>query len=208
MTKVTIGVNDENNSPTNRWAIPFAETDFEKEVTAQLRDFKRSLNTHLSAFRVVLKERDVIPSRFCVYVPVETTLSKKAQNMVANNSYILYFLRQHDIKVVGDPFLEVDEWNLQDKTLKFNYCFPVTYRDSLPKHKEIQFKYIESKPALKAEYYGNYRTSDRAWFALYDHAQRNDIPVDLQPFEIFYDNPFMGGSELEWRAEVFLPLKE
>jgi len=112
------------------------------------------------------------------------------------------------IEITGKPFLEVYEWDVQNQKVKYNYCFPIKQSDSLPQNNEVKFKKINSKKALKATYYGNYRTSDRAWFTIYDYAIRNDIRIEHTPLEIFYNNPFTGGNELEWRAEIYMPIVE
>ena len=62
--------------------------------------------------------------------------------------------------------------------------------------------------AIKATYNGNYITSDRAWYALLDYAEKNDILIDKKPLEVFYSNPNFGGDELLWEAEIFMPIKE
>ena len=67
-------------------------------------------------------------------------------------------------------------------------------------------KQQESVKALKATYNGNYITSDRAWYALLEHAERNAIKVSETPIEVFYNNPNFGGDELQWNAEIFMPL--
>ena len=65
-----------------------------------------------------------------------------------------------------------------------------------------------AKKALMAIYNGNYITSDRAWYALLDYAEKNEIPITGLPLEIFYNNPNMGADEKNWKAEVFMPFAE
>ena len=91
-------------------------------------------------------------------------------------------------------------------SINYNFCFPIIKSDSLPKHHLISYKQQESVKALKATYNGNYITSDRAWYALLEHAERNAIKVSETPIEVFYNNPNFGGDELQWNAEIFMPL--
>ena len=51
-------------------------------------------------------------------------------------------------------------------------------------------------------------TSDRAWFALLNYAQNKGIAVEEKPIEVFYNNPNMGGDELSWKTEVYMPIKK
>jgi len=44
-------------------------------------------------------------------------------------------------------------------------------------------------------------------YALIDYA-KNDIALTELPMEVFHSNPNMGGNELEWKAEIYMPLKE
>jgi len=60
---------------------------------------------------------------------------------------------------------------------------------------------------IKATYNGNYITSDRAWYSLLQYAKNNNLEVSQHLLEIFYSNPNMGGDELDWKAEIFLPIK-
>jgi len=47
----------------------------------------------------------------------------------------------------------------------------------------------------------------RAWYALINYAKKNNIEIEKKPVEIFYNNPNFGGNELDWKAEIYLPIK-
>jgi hypothetical protein len=64
--------------------------------------------------------------------------------MIRNDAVITGFLQQNDIKIVGKPYVEVQNWNLDKETLDFNYCFPV---DKNPKL--IDNAVVEMIPAVK-----------------------------------------------------------
>jgi len=97
---------------------------------------------------------------------------------------------------------------LENNSLSYNFCNPIIRSEKLPNHPDIEYKRIFGKNALKAVYHGNYITSDRAWHALLDYAKENNIPVEKKPIEVFHNNPNMGGNELKWTTEVFMPIKE
>ncbi len=126
--------------------------------------------------------------------------------MMKNNSLLLTFLNEHDLKGGKFAFLIIDKWNLNNNTIDFRYCFPIKQLDTIPFHKDIKFGKQTSKKALKAIYNGNYITSDRGWFALHEYAKRHNINVKNKPLEIYYDNPFNGGEDLKWKTEVYLPI--
>lgn len=206
ITSVEVGVKDTKNSLLNRILLPFKANGIKQFSVSKLWDFKNSLDKHLKKHKVKIDGEVIMPEQFYAYVSIKSTLQQKAQNMIANNSYIMVFLKENNIKIIGKPIIEVVSWNIPEQKISYNFGFPIKKVDSLPLHKDIKYKSITAKKSIKATYYGNYKTSDRAWFALYDYAKRNNLKMIEKPFEIFYNNPFSGGNELEWRAEVFMPL--
>jgi len=208
ITSVKVGVIDPSNSIINRIMLPFSSAGIKQFSVNKVVSFKNSLDKHLAKHKVKINSTSNIPAQFCAYIPIESALQSKGQHMIAKNSYIMGFLQKNNLKVIGKPFLEVNYWDIPNQKIKYNFCFPIEELEILPYHKEIKFKKIIAKKALKATYNGNYRTSDRAWFLLYNYALRNNIKIENKPFEIFYNNPFMGGNELDWKAEIFMPIIE
>jgi hypothetical protein len=60
--------------------------------------------------------------------------------MIRNDAVITGFLQQNDIKIVGKPYVEVQNWNLDKETLDFNYCFPVDKNPKLIDNAVVKFK--------------------------------------------------------------------
>lgn len=145
---------------------------------------------------------------FCACVALNTAPEDKARGMMANYSLLNSFLVENGVTLNGLPFVEVENWDIKANRLTYNFCYPIVRSEKLPNHPEISYKRIFSKKTLKAIYNGNYLTSDRAWYALLDYAQKNNIAVENKPIEVFYNNPNMGGDELNWKTEVYMPLKE
>ena len=126
--------------------------------------------------------------------------------MMRSFPFINSVLVQNGLELNGVPFIEVTQWNMEKDSIAYNFCYPIIQSDSLPFIKGISYQTFQGKKALKAIYNGNYITSDRAWYALLDYAEKNNIEVENKPVEFFFNNPNMGGNELRWKAEVFLPL--
>jgi len=206
ISKVKVYVTDEDHSLANRLAIPFSETDFEKRTKKTVEEFAKALKDHLESFKVSITGRDTIPAKYCACVSLKETQLKKANGMKDYYSLLSGVMAQNNTGLDGRPTIEVENWNMQNDSLSYNFCFPVIKTDSLPKRTGIFYKNIEKKPAIRAVYNGNYITSDRAWYALLDYAEKHNIPVDKKPLEIFHTNPNMGGNALEWEAEVFMPI--
>ena len=127
--------------------------------------------------------------------------------MLSNISVIMNYIKDNEIPLNGDPFLEVTHWDQEHDSIDFNFCFPIHIKDSLPDHPEILFKETAPLHALKAVYHGNYKISDNAWYYLLDYAERKHLKIEDTPIEIYLNDPHEGGNSLEWEAHILLPLK-
>lgn len=208
LSQVKVNIKDPENTLKNKVSVPFSDTDFEKGSRKILLDFNGFLNDHLKDFKVSIVGEAELFSSFCACVALNTTPENKARGMMANYSLLNSFLVDNGVTLNGLPFVEVENWDIKANMLTYNFCYPIVRSEKLPNHPDISYKRIFSKRSLKAIYNGNYITSDRAWYALLDYAKKNNIPVEDKPIEVFYNNPNMGGNELNWKTEVYLPIKE
>jgi len=208
ISKVNVYVTDIDHSFANKISIPFGTTDFEKRTQNTITDFIDKLKEHLNKIRVRVVGIDSTRTTYCAYIPMKGLQIEKARGMMQNYSLLTSVLSAENIEMNGTPFVEITNWNTQNDSITYNFCFPVIKSDSLPKDARIEYKQYNGVKALKAIYNGNYITSDRAWYALLDYAENHDIVVAKKPLEVFYSNPNFGGDELQWKAEIFLPIKE
>ncbi|PID68596.1 MAG: hypothetical protein CR989_04760 [Flavobacteriales bacterium] len=162
ITKVRIGVVDTQNSLQTRLKIPFLKTWLEQFSLSKVIEFKKGLEAHLNNFKVRVEGKSKIPEKFYAYVTVSCTQSEKANKMIANNFLMAQFLSDNAIEMNGYPFLEIKSWDMDTEEIVFDFCFPIDEIDNFPNDNVVKFKKMESKPALKAIYNGNYRISDRA----------------------------------------------
>jgi len=209
LSKVKVEILEKEHSIYNRLTAPFFNTTFKKKSVSLIKEFKKGMDLQLeNSFKVKIIGKDTIPELFYAYIKLtNTTLMNKAKEMMINNATLLNFLNKHHLKNADFPFLIVDKWDIENDLIDFRYCFRIVEKDSLPFHENIKFDKIQAKPAIKAIYNGNYKTSDRGWFGLYDYALRNEIKTINQPIEFFYNNPHYGGDELKWVAEIYMPIK-
>lgn len=205
LTAVTVNITEKNRSIYNRLTVPFFNTDFKKQQLQFVTDFRDELNRHLAKFNVkVTGERSFTKVRVA-YINLQSIQQEKAQTMIGNDAIITEFLHRNKIKIKGTPYLEVLNWDQKTEKLDFNYCFPIDEKQPEIEDKNIKFKYLPAQKGLEAIYHGNYRTSDRAWFALIDYAERNNIQINNKPIEHFFANPFNGGDELSWETKIIIP---
>lgn len=206
-TQVNIGIKDLENSLKNKLNILFKNTEFEKKVKQTISDFIVVLSTHLENFEVKLDGESSFPTTFCAYIPVTTKQFMKAKGMMENYGVLSTFLIENDVVLNGKPIVEITSWDTETDSISFNFCYPILKKEGLPSHPAIKYKEIQGGKSIKAIYHGNYITSDRAWYALIDYANSRNIQLHNTPIEVFNNNPNMGGNELTWEAEIYMPIK-
>lgn len=207
-SEVTVKIRDRDHSLKNKLAVPFGGSAVAGLSKKTVRDFAERLKTHLGEFRVTIEGEAELPGTYYAFVHVKTDQHHKAGGMMDNYELLSDILAGSGTALNGPPMIVVNEWDRATDSLDFNFCFPIIRSDRLPQYPGIEYKRIFPKRAIKAVYNGNYITSDRAWYALLDYAERNGLEVEATPVEVFYNNPNMGGNALTWKAEVYLPLKE
>ncbi len=207
-SRIRVYIRDVDHSLANKIKIPFMETDFEKGVKKTLTAFHSDLTQHISEFKVTILGEAAYPDSFCACISLKGTLFEKALGMMQSYPLFTSILPDNGVIANGLPFIEITNWNQANDSIQYNFCTPIVASNNLPSNPEIKFKTFSGKTALKAIYNGNYITSDRAWFALQDYAKKNDIEVIPHPIEVFYNNPNAGGNEINWKAEIYMPLKE
>jgi effector-binding domain-containing protein len=206
--KVSVFIKDEAHSIKNRALIPFSETDFEKSAKQTTKEFLKTLKSHLKEISIKIEGQENSPNSYAAYVSVNCLQIEKAKGMMANFSLLSSFIDENKLEAIGRPFLEITHWNKEKDSVSYNFCFPFKKTDTIKGNTMISIKEFPSKRSIKAIYNGNYITSDRAWYALEQYAKTNNIEVDMHPIEVFHNNPNMGGDELKWKTEVYLPIKE
>lgn len=207
-TKVTAYITDEKNSLKQKVLVPFGKNNFVKRSIGNVKLAGDALLQKSKEYKVHGIKDTLISPLFCAYVPVASKVNEKASAMLQNIAVVMDYINLNGLKLQGDPFLEVTEWNWENDSIKFNFCFPIKKTDSLPVDPNVLLKTTTEQRVLKAEFNGNYRISSKAWYYLQDYADRNHIEVDMFPIEYFLNDPHEGGNPLEWKALIFLPLKE
>lgn len=208
ISRVNVSIKDSKHSLANRLSMPFSDTDFEKRSKKTVLEFHEKLKEHLEKFRVSIKGIGSIPDKFCAYIPLESSQIEKAAEMMKNYPHLDGFVLSSNIETDGQPFIEITHWDIKKDSITYNFCYPIKKTDSLPEHKIIKYKQFKGGPALKAIYNGNYITSDRAWYALLNEAKKRNVKITGNPVEIFHSNPNMGNNEIEWVAEIYMPLRK
>ncbi len=205
ITEVKVDIKEEGNSIYNRLTAPFFKTKFKEEQLKKIKDFKEALEAHLQNFKVKINGEGSSQEEFVAYINMKSVLQEKAQMMIMNDAAISLYLTNNKIKIIGKPYVEIVKWDLDSEQIEFNYCFPIDRSTIYIADEKVKFKTIPAMKGLSATYYGNMRTSDRAWFALLDYAKEHNIKLNYKPLEHFFANPFNGGNEIEWETQIIIP---
>jgi effector-binding domain-containing protein len=207
VTKVTALLTHKNNSIIQKIKAPFFKTDFVKRGITTINRLKLELKSHHDKYVVSQVKKAVLPKTECLCISMASTLQNKAYEMIEQTAYLVDFMRLHKIQASGSPFLQVTNWDINNDYINFDFCFPVNIQNNIPNQKGIKFKTLKQRAALKTVFNGNYKISDRAWFTMLDYAHLKKISVENLPVEYFHNDPHNGEPELQWQAEVFMPLK-
>lgn len=187
---------------------PFSESDYITEMKNNLQDLKKQLKAHQNLYRISLHETGKNPEQTCACITSTSRFDMKANSMMATINKLQEFVVKNDLELQGPPLLKVQHWDREKNKITFDFCFPIASSNNIEDTDSVKLKKIKSQESLKAVFNGNYRNSQLAWLELLEKAERENIAVEALPLEIFFNNPGMGGDELKWRSEIYLPLKQ
>ena len=208
VTNVNIRISEPDHRLLNKLLVPFTNQPIEKDANEIAKGFYKVIKEHLEITRVEVKGVAELDSSFCVCTMLATNQIEKANGMMKDFVLLTSVIEKFKLKSDGPPTVRINEWSHNLGLLKFDFCFPIARRDSLPNIASLFFKSFKKETALKAEFRGNYITSDRAWYALIQYAEKNKYKITGLPIEYFYDNPNLGMNERNWKAEVYLPIED
>ena len=206
-TLVEAVISQPDRSFLNKLLVPFTRQQIEEDAEQQVRTFYKITQEHLDITRVSVMGLDSVDSRFCICIPLKTRQTDKANGMMKTYNYLVDYIEKNNLEVAGKPSIDILSWSHNEGTLEYDFCFPILPSDTLPADPSFYYKSILGTRAIKAVYNGNYITSDRAWYYLYQYARDNQLKIKGFPLEVFYNNPNMGLNESLWKAEVFLPVE-
>ena len=206
LTRINVRISQPGRGFLNKVLIPFTDQPIEQDAAKTLREFYTALKSHLLITDVKILGEVELDSTFCVCRSLTTNQIEKAKGMMRDYSLLTSFVDKFELEPDGPPIVKVRKWNHSAGHLEFDFCFPIVRSDSLPNIAYVTYRQFRKQPVLKAEYHGNYITSDRAWYALIHYAQKHGHKINGGPIEYFHNNPNTGLNEVEWKAEVFLPI--
>ena len=206
LTKVIVRLTEPNRRLLNKIQVLVGEPPIELDGAIKLKEFHGVLLHHLEITSVQVVGEVKKEGEFCLCRTIEKDQMDKAQGMMENYMILSSFLETTKLEMSGMPSVRVNNWSHIKGRLSFDFCFPIVRPSILPEADGFVYKNYDQIIALKAVYNGNYITSDRAWYVLYQYLKNQKYKAVGYPVEVFFDNPNFGTNESEWRAEIFLPI--
>lgn len=211
-TAISLNVQSEKNQLSNRFDIinPFQKSIYIDSLKQNILAFKKLLNEHQEAYRISLEDGlTKTPAMECICSSSKNiAIDKKADEMMATISLLENYILTNKLNIKGYPFLKVNKWNREEDIIDFDFCFPIDHIQGLQETANLNLKKYPSQKSLKVIFNGNYRLSHIAWYDILNLAEEKSYKTTGLPMEIFYDNPKIDIDELNWKAEIYLPVIE
>lgn len=202
---VTAEISGEGNVFYNRVMSYLMDTPIKTNGEIIVREILKKIKSHLNNIKVNVEGVSQLKRQWCLCIANTTSQYGKAGGMMKNFQYLSNALIDHALKAAGNPLIRVISRDRYSDKLAFDFCYPVDKKATLI-NKDFYFEEIGGGSAIKANYYGNYITSDRAWYALIQYAQQNHLEIEEKPVEIFHNNPNIDSNEADWLAEIYMPI--
>ncbi|WP_424494267.1 hypothetical protein [Salinimicrobium sp. GXAS 041] len=207
ITQVKLKAVSANSSFKDRLKRLFKNDRLEQSLETEVAQLQETLISDKSLYSVDINGKSISPESTCACISLNGKTDEKAFKMMISIDHLSNFVLKHELETTGRPRVVVQKWDLEKDFMAFDFCFPVM-PEKQPQHPLIFFRKIPALPSFKATFKGNYMFSHFGWYELMNYAQQNDFEIQPIPQEIFYDNPEMGGDSRNWKAEIFLPIKQ
>jgi len=206
--RIVVGATKNDGQFTDRLAILFSKTAFEKDVRKNMRIIRDKINERNKEFRYSLVGKDSLPEVPCVFISSRSSVRGKADEMIKNVIALNMFVKQHELGLNGDPMVVVKNWTPKSDSIDFDFCFPISHPERIPEHPDVGLRMVSVPLGLRADYYGNYSYSDYTWSYMYEMTQKEGLKPGGQIVEVFYNDPHSGGNDLNWKAGIYLFLTQ
>jgi effector-binding domain-containing protein len=207
-TRVVVQIKDLDNPVLQKMQVLTGTGSLKEIALADTKFIFDGLKNKPKTYRVHNFNDSIRESVYCAYIPLKAHITNKARVMRDHIIKVMGYIKDNDIPLDGDPFLEITRWDRKTDSIAFDFCFPITASDSLPTPPPaVRIKQTKKLNGLKAEFNGNYRDSYKSWYYLLENAEQRGLEVDARPVEVFLNDPHGAGDPLNWKAIIYLPLK-
>lgn len=204
-TKVEVSAFFTKNKFLEKAAILFKNSGGVKTIIDELKSFNHELANSSKDYRWEQPILDVLPGQTCLCINISSRIEDKAKEMNENISFLSSYLPEG---TPPPPLLYINELDLISQTLNFDFCYPVEEYISLDVEDSSIF--ISFKQEIRGEalaFYGNYSQTHRGWFSYMADRLGNKSP-QLPFAEVFYDSPFAGIEQTNWKSKIYFQINK
>ena len=162
-TSVEVEVHFTQNRISEKMKILLGQSHAVNQTLDELKKLTDGLVTESSQYRWDTLQEDQIGSASCLCKSIESKISEKANQMNKNIDGIARYL---PIGKKDPPRLYVNDMDLEEQTIQFDFCFPLPKNYELPELKD-ETLFVTEQPAIKGyaqAFFGNFSQSHRGWF--------------------------------------------
>ena len=200
-TKAEVYVFPEGQMLSEKLRVIIGQSKKVHEALAMVETFYRAMQSSANKYRWESPEKGELSASRCLCQKVNTTISKKANQMNRNIDALSFHLPKGE---KSPPRLYINSIDLAQQTLSFDFCFQVP--DDFVFQGEDPFLFVTDKPAVQGQkqtFYGNYNESHRSWFNVIQAVQHQGKTLSFPMVEVFYDSPFSETNDVNWRSELY-----
>lgn len=183
----------------------------EKDIAAQLdRDLEKLESDVIQSMEVYSINVDGITEYgggFYMYKTTSSTASNISNMKAQQFAEILNFMQDNALEMTGHPFTIYNEMN-DDGSVIMSNAIPVQNKVTVGEESNILCGYMDRSKVLKTTLKGNYINLSEAWKKAMNHLNSNGLEAsDVNPFEIYPNDPGAFPNPADWTTELYIPLK-
>jgi effector-binding domain-containing protein len=145
---------------------------------------------------------------FYMYKTTSATNANISQLIGKQFGEIMGYMAQNQVVANGMPFTIYNEMNNENGSVIMSNAIPVRDRVNVDSASEVLCGYIPKTKVLKTTLKGNYTNLPKAWEAAMAHIAKSGFEQsNLNPFEIYTNDPGNFPNPADWVTEIYIPIK-
>ena len=146
---------------------------------------------------------------FYLYKSTNADGSNISQKMGESFGSLMAYTSSNNIQPAGMPMTVYHNMDNEAGTVVMSNGIPVVERIDVPAGSDIQCGYIPKTKVLKTVLLGNYNNLEKAWEEAMTYINTNNlVPSEVDPFEIYTNDPGQFPNPADWRTEIYIPIIE
>lgn len=184
---------------------------FTSKIEQGLENINEYLINEVSNFNILIN--GVVNSHASYYIQQKDSCSLTEFPIRSNNALqnLQKFVKQNDIVINGDAFIQFASWNINDEPLYFAACIPIEEEILTTPLSDITGHYQEEYSALKITLKGSYSHRKEVWTKALAFIEQNEeyiLDKDYKITEIHKKDRSNTTKPSEFITEILIPVKD